>query len=104
MSIVEKSKDIAYWEYRVVKQQIKSTVADKEQEVIEEIFFITEVYCDGDGHILFYITNEDEKDPNSIKRMPPIGIDSVKDLRGCLNLMKRALNKPILDYDELLKL
>ena len=94
---------IKYWNYRVVHRTF--TFGSGTEASTEEFYFIAEIYYNENDEIIFYVTedgsvNADDK----IKAMAPCGIDSVKDLLGCLNKMKQAIKRPVLEYDELLKI
>ena len=67
------------WNYRVVKQKISNN------EVIHEI---KEVYYDKTDNIA------------SFGDAPTPYGDTVEDIKQCLDLMYKALDKPVIDYDE----
>ena len=75
------------WNHRVVK---KSTDTG---DGLDEIYEIHEIYYDDDGEILCYSENP----------TVPMGLD-LSDLEGDLKLRLEALDKPVLEMKDLLKL
>ena len=65
------------WEYRVVRREVKKN---------EHILEIKEIYYDEDDNIYGYGDAP-----------VPYG-ETKEDIRECLELMRRALNKPIIEY------
>jgi len=91
------------WNYRVVHRKFDST------SYVEDLYFIAEIYYNDDGSISSYITYSEDEDGmrkcfGDVKLMYPSGQDSIEDLKGCLEYMTQALERPILEYEDLLKL
>ena len=74
------------WNYRVIRKTYKK----KETLLEEECFNIHEVYYDKEGYIISLTKN-----PVSV------GAESLEGLEWVLSKMKEALDKPVLDYEEL---
>ena len=75
------------WNYRVVRKSIDY------KEHTDDVYEIYEIYYDDDGAITCYTENS----------IAPMGLD-LSELRGDLKHMVEALDKPVLEMKDLLKL
>jgi len=93
------------WNYRVVKRiYAPVNLGDGTVWPQEEIFGIAEVYYEK-GEIANYATYGDGEEflidmYGEVKHQSPFG-NSLEDLKGDLELMLKAFNSPVLDYEEL---
>lgn len=78
-----------HWNYRIVKKVTKHN--DPSLGASEDTWFgIHEVYYDAEGH----------PEVCSEEPIEPFG-ESVEEVRESLKMMMKALDKPVLDYDEI---
>jgi len=98
-----------HWNYRVIKRHIPEFFIP-EMEITfpaEDIYYIAEVYYEGNKPVSYVGYFEDESSTEErngkIKFMEPFGT-SVEELKRCMELMQEALNRPVLDYEEVIKL
>jgi hypothetical protein len=75
---------MSHWNYRVVHQVFILNNGEK-----EDSYAIHETYYNDDGVPVNISTNPD-----------PAAADSVDDLRDVLEWMMRALDKPVLEYND----
>jgi len=79
------------WNYRVIYHKPKTKVIENvEYEEEEGWYGIHEVYYE-----------EDNITPKMYAIDPDVGTEHKKDLKEILEMMKSALDKPVLDQDEL---
>ena len=73
------------WNYRVVRTEYPNSMMYKSEQVLE----IKEVYYDKDGNI------------KAFGEAPvPYG-ESIEEVKECLDLMYKALEQPIVDYEQI---
>jgi len=100
------------WNYRIVKRHIPEFIfhEGEESEVImpaEDVYYIAEVYYSG-KRITSYVGYFDDELSTAerngkVKLMEPFGT-SLEELRGSIDKMLEAFNRPVLEYEELIEL